>query len=111
MKPLSSPILVWGECIVRPGRGEARMDTNPIDCLKLGSEIKQVNEVLDQRSDQKIRGDQQIKNRDQLLGSKKTCIPDLAKFKRMVGFSWLRNDHKLLMQYIFHWNVSNLISC
>ena len=35
----------------------------------------------------------------------------LGEVKRMVGFSWQRNDHKLIMQDIFHWNWSNLISC
>ena len=60
--------------------------------MKFRSEIK----------DQKIRGDQKIKKRDQNVGIKEKWIPDLAKFDRWWKFSWLRNDHKLILQDIFH---------
>ena len=48
--------------------------------MKFRSEIK----------DQKIRGDQKIKKRDQNVGIKEKWIPDLAKFDRWWKFSWLR---------------------
>ena len=60
--------------------------------MKFRSEIK----------DQKIRGDQKIKKRDQNVGIKEKWIPDLAKFERWWKFSWLRYDHKLILQDIFH---------